>query len=278
MDRDYAPQPEFSADSRWFIMCLMTNAVLMVDLHKIPDVSPPSPPSKAILDPAGGRIAIALDDKLTIHQLDPPANLADYQYSARIEDVTWHPDGERVAAALSDGKVMIADLRTRTSLQLDGHSVNAVVVNFHPKGEILASASWDGTTRFWDAGTGRALFLTREGIGLGFDGAGSRMAFIREGSGFGIWKVVAPIGFSKLACPLKTTGRMVAVDFHADGRHLVCGDEQAWYIADSEAGSILHRQSAQRLRSIVLPIHRSDHPRRRRIRRGEFGLSRHGVC
>jgi len=252
MFRDYALTPSFSQDSRWFVMCLKTNAVLMVNLEDDSQrvIETDAMPTVAVLDPAGQRLGMAMGTRLAIRGFGPTTNTVRQEFSAAVQSLAWHPDGERLAVALANGDVMLLDLRTGVVLRLQGHSVNATFVQFHPLGEILVSASWDGTTRFWDASTGRMLFLTREGIALGFDRQGSQLAFLREGSGFGIWQVDVPLGFAKVTFPLKHSGKMVAVNFHPKGRHLAAGDLEEWYLADLETRRVTHRQKFHRLRSV----------------------------
>lgn len=253
MFRESALVPSFSEDGRWFVMCLQTNTVWMLNLEDDSSRVVPTEamPTVAVLSPGNQRLAVAMGSRLVVRALNHTTNAATHQFGATIQSLAWHPDGERLAAALEDGLVMLLDLRTGVALRLEGHSVNAIFVQFHPRGEMLASASWDGTTRFWDAGTGQLLFLTRDGLALGFDQSGNQLAFLREGSGLGIWVVAAPVGFSKLALPLKTTGRITATDFHPDGRHLAAGDEEEWYLADLESRRVLERKKFHRLRSVL---------------------------
>jgi signal transduction histidine kinase len=44
---------------------------------------------------------------------------------------------------------------------------------------------------------------------------------------------------------------MITADFHPDGRHVVCGDEEEWYLGDTMTGRILHREPSPRLRSVL---------------------------
>ncbi len=253
MFRDYALAPSFSQNSSWFVMCLQTNAVAVVSLEDEAKhvIQTEAMPTVAVLDPAVRRLAVAMGRRLVIRPLHGTTSTLTQECSAEVQSLAWHPDGERLAVALYNGEVILWDLRTDATLRLHGHSVNAIFVQFHPLGEILVSASWDGTTRFWDAGTGQFLFLTREGIAQGLDQSGSQLAFLREASGFGIWTVAAPLGFGKLAVPLKTTGRMIAANLHPDDRHLAAGDEEEWYIADLQTRRILHRGKFHRLRSVL---------------------------
>jgi len=253
MFRDFTLAPVFSEDANWFVMCLRTNAVWMLNLEDESShlIQTEAMPTAVALDPAAGRLAVAMGSRLAIRSLGEATNASEQQFSAAIQSIAWHPDGQRLAVALDDGVVQLLDIRTGGVQRLEGHSVNAIFVQFHPLGEILVSTSWDGTTRFWDAGTGQLRFLTREGIALGFDKSGTQLAFLREGGGLGIWTVAAPLGFAKIAFPFKASGRMVSVDLHPDGQHLAAGDEEEWYLADWTQRRVLEQGKFHRLRSVL---------------------------
>lgn len=81
-------------------------------------------------------------------------------------DVSYSPDGRRIAVAHEDGKITL--LETAESMRrhtLSGHSDWVYEVAFSPDGTRLASASRDGTLRIWDVSSGAQLFVRSEDRG-----------------------------------------------------------------------------------------------------------------
>jgi eukaryotic-like serine/threonine-protein kinase len=67
-------------------------------------------------------------------------------------DITFSPDGTRLASAQVDGTVKVWDAATGLeTLTLKGHTDEVWSVAFSPDGHQLISASADGTVRVWDA-------------------------------------------------------------------------------------------------------------------------------
>jgi WD40 repeat protein len=69
----------------------------------------------------------------------------------QVLQAAFHPDGERIATAGSDGTVKLWDLRSgQETLTLHGHQGPVSDVAFSPDGRQIVSASRDGTVRIWD--------------------------------------------------------------------------------------------------------------------------------
>ena len=67
-----------------------------------------------------------------------------------ISEITYAPDGTRLAVASSIG-IWIYDAQTGEELSLiTGHTDRVGSVSFSPDGETLASGSFDSTVRLWD--------------------------------------------------------------------------------------------------------------------------------
>ena len=70
--------------------------------------------------------------------------------SGPVETVTISPDGQILAAGLSDGKVLLWRVSDGTLLRtLVGHTAKVVSVDFSSGGHWLASGSNNGTVRLW---------------------------------------------------------------------------------------------------------------------------------
>jgi eukaryotic-like serine/threonine-protein kinase len=76
-----------------------------------------------------------------------------------VHAVSFHPDGDRVAAGYADGTIKIWDLHTGKVVQtLPGHTNYVYSVAFSTNPQRLASASADRTIRIWDLATGTEVF------------------------------------------------------------------------------------------------------------------------
>ncbi len=79
---------------------------------------------------------------------------------------------ERIAAALTDGTVLVHDLSGGTPLRLVGHGKAVLAAAFSPDGDRLATASADGTVRIWELATGASVSIASS------FGAATSLAFV----------------------------------------------------------------------------------------------------
>lgn len=71
-------------------------------------------------------------------------------HTSDVTDLTWSPDGERLASASVDNSIIIWNMRTETSIvRLDGHRGLVKGLAWDPVGRFLASQSDDRTVRIW---------------------------------------------------------------------------------------------------------------------------------
>lgn len=71
-----------------------------------------------------------------------------------IADLSWSPDGSRIASAGADNRVLITDLATNKAETYVGHLAPVRGVAFNHDGTRLASVSRDGLAIVWDANPG----------------------------------------------------------------------------------------------------------------------------
>ncbi|HXD86688.1 MAG TPA: prenyltransferase/squalene oxidase repeat-containing protein [Urbifossiella sp.] len=72
--------------------------------------------------------------------------------------VAFHPAGDRLAIASSDGVARIVDRTSgKVLVNCPGHTDAVASVQFDTEGKLLATGSFDATAAIWDATTGRRL-------------------------------------------------------------------------------------------------------------------------
>ncbi|HEU5198172.1 MAG TPA: WD40 repeat domain-containing protein [Ktedonobacterales bacterium] len=76
-----------------------------------------------------------------------------------INAVAWSPDGKKMAASGTDGKVLVWDATTgQVLLTYSGHTNTVFALVWSPDGRFLASGSADTTVQVWDATTGKLVY------------------------------------------------------------------------------------------------------------------------
>lgn len=141
-----------------------------------------------------------------------------------VHDLSFSPDGRRLALAQANGPALVTDLSGQRLLQLDhGDSQPVGCVAFSPDGRSLATAAKDKTLRFWDAitgqETGRITSTTRAGR-LFFSPDGTRV--VTTGSELRMWDV----GTGELL--LKRPRASHGISFSPDGSQLATWDLTFW--------------------------------------------------
>lgn len=115
-------------------------------------------------------------------------------HKKRVRQVSFSPDGLRLATASDDGTVRVWDLMTGNPLAvLKGHEGAVNSINFSSNGKYLASASADKTIRLWDVEKGtfiRAFEGHKKAVkSVVFNPAGDRLASASEDREAKIWDV-----------------------------------------------------------------------------------------
>lgn len=107
--------------------------------------------------PDGRYLACIKHDQVYLWGFQSEDDIVLEGYGAEIRRIAYSPDGNRIAAACSDGTVCLWDVKTRELVVLQAHNdemqcamgYGAFSVTFSPDGRLLASGGSDNMICFW---------------------------------------------------------------------------------------------------------------------------------
>ena len=149
------------------------------------------PPNGISLSPDGRSVALWRGPQVEVLDVETKKSRVSFKTnSADIHQLTWGPDGRRLACGAADHCAYLWDIPNREHRLLEGHQSQVVQVVFHPSGHLLATTSIDGTTRLWDVWTGEERVAVL-GSGVQFSRDGKRLAHGMLSNVAGWWDVAA---------------------------------------------------------------------------------------
>jgi WD40 repeat protein len=143
-------------------------------------------------------------------------------HDRNVFGIAFRGDGEQLASAGDDGKVILWNLATAEPIRTyHGYGTGFHSVVFRDDGQQLAAGTSDGTELVWDAETGDQLHqLTLHGRpveSLSWPTDGAHLAAC-DGPGFKVWRMPDAVEVASVPQALTRT-----VAFSPDGSTLACG-------------------------------------------------------
>lgn len=142
-----------------------------------------SAPTGVSFHPKDPLIAVAIGNEILFIDANSGEQLNRSPAPTIINHLTWHPDGQRIAATTTDGQVLVYRRPGEIhSITVAGHRGGTSEICFHPDGTTLVSAGADNLMRFWDAMNGRLLLTAPSRMtSLRFNRDGRRLAADLDG-------------------------------------------------------------------------------------------------
>ena len=157
-------------------------------------------------------------------------------YNLGVGQISFSPDGRRLAAANIDGVSKVWDLAAREELLIlppDGQPAKAIA--YSPDGRFLATGGDEGVVTLWDANEGTQILTTTLGgiiHSVTFSPDGSSVAAASEDGRAKIWDMTTGDEVANLS---RTSG-MYDVAFMADGRLAMAGQDGVTRVWDPVTG------------------------------------------
>ena len=173
-----------------------------------------------------------------------------------VRSLAFHPEGELIACALGEGKVVIWDVARRRAVRTFFIGGHRTTVAFSPDGQRMATGRDDGRLRLWDAETGE-LLRTLEGHHglinhLAFHPDGIRIATGGMDHTLRLWDGVRGEELWAIEANLGRRGwpeGVLHLVFSPDGESIAtCGYESClrlWHTQDGEPRQVLSGESAR---------------------------------
>ena len=192
-----------------------------------------------------GKLTAERSEDINITVLDSAGNqlfkLAGH--TNQITDISFSPDGTRLASSSLDGTAILWDVANGKALYvLRGHTGPIESLDFRWDGKRLVTASDDRTANIWDTATGDPLLsLPEEGSGINdavFSRDGTRIATANKNGTVQIWDETT--GKEILSVKLRS-GSAISVAFSPDGKWLAAVNSyDSANIWNADTGDVLY--------------------------------------
>jgi WD40 repeat protein/tRNA A-37 threonylcarbamoyl transferase component Bud32 len=244
---------DLSPDTRTIAVAGDTNGVRLFNLAdgKEALMLPFGECKSVSFSPNGERLAIAAASNVVVWSFAENRVTHVLPHPDEVGSLAWHPDGRRLASSCSRGfEVWLWETERTNCVILKGHLELITHLNFNHRGSVLMSTAWDGSTRFWNAGSGELLFVSRAGFGLQFSDDDTRIGFAREREGLGTWKFSPSLTYRTVHLPIGSTRHVAGFDLGTDGRWILAANADGMHLCDAKSGAPIAYASHRNNRSV----------------------------
>ncbi|HKQ39277.1 MAG TPA: ATP-binding protein [Verrucomicrobiae bacterium] len=212
----------------------------------------PLAPTFAQFTPDGRHLAIALRGELRVLATTNGNTVASVKVPVEgYTLVAWHPNGQRLAVAGGNGRLLVWDVWAATEPKaFVGHPNVITDLAFSPDGSMLLSHGWDSIANFWEPLSGRRLLAERR-VGIRrFTPEGRLLAHMSEGRNEGVQTLLSRTGFRTVASTGRGAQPTDGVWIHPQSRLIAAAYPEAegvrvWTFPDGEEVARLPGQWAQ---------------------------------
>jgi RNA polymerase sigma factor (sigma-70 family) len=208
--------------------------------------------------PGGARVAVRHEDVIDLYDTAGGAERRRLDLGSNARgNLTFSPDGKRLAAATTDAKGQeiirlwdVAEDKNRPVLTVKGSSWRGIV--FSPDGKrLLSHSSRDGVLHVWDTATGRELRgATIEKVPPVYATDGKTLAVV-GGDERTIRLLDASSLAERVALKLPDEKDVICLAFSADGALLAAAGEKAVVVWDVAARKEKHRLADVRIDAML---------------------------
>jgi WD40 repeat protein/tetratricopeptide (TPR) repeat protein len=192
--------------------------------------------------PVSHQLASGQNDAVALWDLQTEEEVQRLERGLDVRSVTYRPDGQQLAAGLTDRNILLWDLRTgREGGTLRGHEAEVWAATYSPNGQQLASGSADGVIILWDPATGereRILGKHEDAVqALAYSPDGLQLASASSDDTIVVWDLETG---AKVETLEEHTGDVLSIAYSLDGQHLASGSgDQSIILWDSVTGQVV---------------------------------------
>jgi hypothetical protein len=118
----------------------------------------------------------------------------------RINSLAWHPSLARLAVGCEAQGPWIKDVGPGVPVRLSHGKITTTSVLLSPAGDLLIAGNWNSTS-LWDYTQRKEVLTSTAGSARQLSRDGTRLAYLDESRGIGVWPVHWPVGWRRLISP-----------------------------------------------------------------------------
>jgi WD40 repeat protein len=244
------PTLDFMSDGRELAVTSLSGPVRRFDTHTGVELEPLLElGAEAIrVAPGGRQIALLRTGELQVWNVSERRQVARWDIRDGMNDLAWHPGGERMALATARGVFLWEPVETASEPKLISDPSYISRVTFNRDGDWIFAGGWGDSGGIWDARNGDWHLRSREGAFVQLSDDESSVLFRQERKGIGVRSYLRPQGLRRFMVPesLALGGGVSAVALHPAGRLLISAQAGGLALWDTVRGRLVTRLSSTR--------------------------------